>query len=91
MNQGGAQRPVLFRHRPLSTTRGRRYSPAMRLDAHPMLVAVALGLLGPAALETEDEERTLSDVVDAAPVGRSPVAEAPCAEAPAACEPAPAR
>jgi hypothetical protein len=58
----------------------------MRLDAHPMLVAVALGLLGPAALETEDEERTLSDVVDAAPV-----AEAPCAEAPAACEPAPAR
>ncbi len=51
-----------------------------------MLVAVALGLLGPAALETEDEERTLSDVVDAAPV-----AEAPCAEAPAACEPAPAR
>ena len=29
----------------------------MRLDAHPLVVAVALGLLGPAALD-EDEDPT---------------------------------
>ena len=28
----------------------------MKLDAHPLVVAVALGLLGPAALASEDEE-----------------------------------
>ena len=27
----------------------------MKVDAHPLLVAVALGLLGPAVLETEDD------------------------------------
>ena len=31
--------------------KGRR----MKVDAHPLLVAVALGLLGPAVLETEDD------------------------------------
>jgi len=28
----------------------------MKFDAHPMVVAVALGLLGPVALASEDEE-----------------------------------
>jgi hypothetical protein len=28
----------------------------MKLDAHPLVVAVALGLLGPAALASEDED-----------------------------------
>ena len=32
----------------------------MRFAASPLLVAVALGLLGPAVLETEDEEVELS-------------------------------
>jgi len=30
----------------------------MKLDAHPLVVAVALGLLGPVALADEDEEET---------------------------------
>jgi hypothetical protein len=28
----------------------------MRLDAHPLMVAVALGLLGPAALSTDSDD-----------------------------------
>ena len=28
----------------------------MKFDAHPLVVAVALGLLGPAVLESEDEQ-----------------------------------
>ncbi len=34
----------------------------MRIVAHPILLAVALGLLGPAALECEEEEGEHTDV-----------------------------
>ena len=47
-----------------------------------MIVAVALGLLGPAALENDDDE-TSERSVQAAP--RSPV-DGPCADAPSTCE-----
>jgi hypothetical protein len=38
----------------------------MKLDAHPMVVAVALGLLGPGALIEEDDEATCASCADAA-------------------------
>ncbi len=43
----------------------------MKLDAHPLVVAVALGLLGPGALASEDD-----DEAPAAACGRPPCNEA---------------
>jgi hypothetical protein len=39
----------------------------MKLNAHPMVVAVALGLLGPGALLGEDEEATCESSSGPAP------------------------
>ena len=52
----------------------------MKLEAHPLVVAVALGLLGPGALVEEDEPDTEAPCSDCE--GRNSVAEWEPGEAP---------
>ena len=49
----------------------------MKLDAHPLVVAVALGLLGPAALASEDEEEGAAHASSPPPGPSSEVAWSP--------------
>jgi hypothetical protein len=43
----------------------------MRFAASPLLVAVAFGFLGPAALDAEDEDLDVDEMVDASSVSTS--------------------
>lgn len=47
----------------------------MKVGAHPMVVAVALGLLGPAALEMRDDEHVPETVADWAELDAPSVAD----------------
>ena len=47
------------------------------MDAHPLVVAVALGLLGPAALASEDEEEEGAAHAASPPAGTHEVAWSP--------------
>src|SRR5687767_10765162 len=49
------RRPCRLSSRPCAASGNVYKWRRMKVDAHPLLVAVALGLLGPAVLETEDD------------------------------------